>query len=358
MHKEGYITYLHSFRGFAILCVIIVHVAVMPIVAYYDFGEPDQKNNLFIINEVLFHASTIYFALISGLLFSAVLRNRGFIKFYQSKFLYIFLPYLFFTMLLSLGRPPEGPDDPGGIHTNLISYLSVVGQNLLLGKALPIYWYLPVLFILYFLTPLLSYIVHAKNALKWLTLPIVLVPFIISRQPIAFGNEFYWQDPVYFIGVYTVGMWIGGHLTEFMDWLERKIILVGLVAVVSTGLLGYLHWSEINIVGITSLRESAHYVHKLAISGLVLVWFKKLSHQPRFMTILANDAFSIYFIHFIPIFIFLQLFVPLIKNESLYPWSILISMLGVFVLTLALTKLIIFIFQKIFGRYSRHIIGS
>lgn len=358
MKKEGFIEYLHSFRGFAILCVLIVHIAVMPIVAYYDFGEPNQKDILFIINEVLFHASTIYFALISGILFSAVLEKRGFKRFYRNKFLYIFLPYLFFTMLLSLGRPPEGPDDPGGLHTNLLSYLSAVGRNLVLGKAMPIYWYLPVLFILYFLTPVLSAIINAKNVLKWLVIPIMLVPLFISRQPISFGPDFYWQDAVYFIGVYTVGIWVGGRLDSVMEWLENRIVTLGIIAIVMTGVLAYFHWTDINLIGFTLVRESAHYMHKLAIAGLVLVWFKRMSSQPKFMTILAKDAFAIYFIHYIPIFASLQLFIPLIQNKDLYPWSILISIVGVFILTLALTKGLIFLFQKIFRKYSRNIIGS
>ena len=265
---SGFLHYLHSFRGFAILCIVAVHAGIMPLVAANGFIEPDTSDIIYVINEVLFHDSTIYFALISGLLFAAVLSDRGWKRFFRSKFLYIFLPYLFFSVLLSIGRPPSAPGESGSLHPDLGSYMSTLGLNVLYGKAMPIYWYIPVLFILYAFTPLLSLIFQGKGWVKWLGLPIMLLPLAISRQPIAFDYQFDWQNPLYFLGAYALGMWMGYQLNDSLTWIKSNKTWLTVIALLSFGLLFYLYTVEMEPLGITSLQETVHYINKLAIAAL------------------------------------------------------------------------------------------
>ena len=46
--------------------------------------------------------STIYFALISGLLYTAILKKKGYAQFFISKLKFVVLPYLFFTLFYSI----------------------------------------------------------------------------------------------------------------------------------------------------------------------------------------------------------------------------------------------------------------
>ena len=356
--KENFLDYLHSFRGFAILCIVIVHVGVMPLVAANDFQEADRSDPIFIVNEALFHDSTIYFALISGLLFSAVLRTRGWKRFYRSKFLYVFLPYLFFSALLSIGKPPEEAGQSGSFHPDIWSYLSLLGKNLLLGKAMPIYWYLPVLFILYFVTPLFAWLSNSKIG-SWLLLPVILTPLVISRQELTFDDSFPWQNPLYFLGVYVFGMWWGQRLDQSLQWINKNRIFLLLLVFASLAGLIFLYTRESDLIaGFTSMKQSLHYINKLAISAVALGYFSQLSKQPQLITILANDSFAIYFIHFFFIFLAMGPLVPFIQNEAYYPYNILISIPIILVLTLLLTKGLIWIFQKVLKKYSRMVIGS
>ena len=160
--KQSFLGYLHSFRGFAILNIVMIHGIVFPIMAANEFNY-DKTKLLPIINEVLFHDATIYFAIISGLLFSAVLQSRGYKKFYKSKILNVFLPYLFFTFLFSIFKPPS-EEGMFGIHSEFLPYLQAVGTNLIYGKAQFTYWYLPVLFGIFIVTPLLAIATDTK---KW-----------------------------------------------------------------------------------------------------------------------------------------------------------------------------------------------
>ena len=355
---SGFLHYLHSFRGFAILCIVAVHAGIMPLVAANGFIEPDTSDIIYVINEVLFHDSTIYFALISGLLFAAFLSDRGWKRFFRSKFLYIFLPYLFFSVLLSIGRPPSAPGESGSLHPDLGSYMSTLGLNVLYGKAMPIYWYIPVLFILYAFTPLLSLIFQGKGWVKWLGLPIMLLPLAISRQPIAFDYQFDWQNPLYFLGAYALGMWMGYQLNDSLTWIKSNKTWLTVIALLSFGLLFYLYTVEMEPLGITSLQETVHYINKLAIAALVIAYFAGKSTQPKVITWLANDAFAIYFIHFVFIFLTMSPFIPIIQNEAYYPFNLVLTIPIILVLTLALSKGLIFLLKKLFRKNSRMFIGS
>lgn len=93
MNKAGYLGYIHSFRGFALLNVVAVHALSLAIIIPSNWVS-DPTAPLTVLSETLFHDSTIYFALISGLLFSAILRLRGYQDFYPSKAMYVLLPYI------------------------------------------------------------------------------------------------------------------------------------------------------------------------------------------------------------------------------------------------------------------------
>ncbi|MEM8895835.1 MAG: hypothetical protein AAGC88_14735 [Bacteroidota bacterium] len=90
-----FLGYLHSFRGFAIINIAMLHAVVatrMPLDGFeLDFSEP-----MTLISHVLFGGSTLYFSVISGLLFTAILKSRGYPKFYRNKVRNVIFPYVFF----------------------------------------------------------------------------------------------------------------------------------------------------------------------------------------------------------------------------------------------------------------------
>jgi fucose 4-O-acetylase-like acetyltransferase len=106
MHKAGYLGYVHSFRGFAILNVVAVHALALAVIIPRNWAA-DPTAPLSVLSETLFHDSTVYFALISGLLFSSILRARGYRNFYQSKARYVLIPYIVCTIVFSLMRWDE-----------------------------------------------------------------------------------------------------------------------------------------------------------------------------------------------------------------------------------------------------------
>jgi hypothetical protein len=76
--------HIHAFRAFAIVNIVAIHAGATWLY-FLQPGAPLRAELVLTsrVIEVRFHASTIYFALISGLLYSAVLHHRGTSRFFK-----------------------------------------------------------------------------------------------------------------------------------------------------------------------------------------------------------------------------------------------------------------------------------
>lgn len=257
---------LHAFRGFAILCVVAIHAFGFMI--YYAAHEAPIINVNFVkhTNEVLFHDSTIFFALISGILFSLILAQRGWLAFYQNKLLNVFLPYLFFSCLFTWFN--WGAEGQFIVYNDgFYAFIGEVYTNLLSGNAIFVFWYIPVLLILYLSTPIIMKIIQTPSS-KWLLASLILLPLFASRS----WPDITWQNYAYFIGVYTVGLLVGTHYTYVTQKIFQHIKALGIIAIVTTLLLGGLFYYEVEKWQFISLRESIFYIQKITIAALAFAY--------------------------------------------------------------------------------------
>ena len=93
---------MHAFRAFAILNIVAIHA----LAGWLYFSGPvvladSTLESISRLVELLFHESTIYFALISGLLYSLVLHRRGVASFARGKALNVLVPYALLTALFT-----------------------------------------------------------------------------------------------------------------------------------------------------------------------------------------------------------------------------------------------------------------
>ncbi|WP_299570753.1 acyltransferase [uncultured Shewanella sp.] len=286
---------LHLFRGLAIIAIVGAHAWSFMI---FWTGSLDSVGLevLFSVTEMLFHGSTLYFAIISGLLFSLILTKRSWKQFYLSKLLNVLLPYIAVSLFYFSVY--------GGWQTN-----GAIKQFLLsvwMGKASIHMWYIPVLMVLYLLTPLLWHIVK-KPRLSLVTIAIILLPLIISRSP--FPDFIKLQTFIYFIGAYTLGMFAGAYYEKILHWISQNIKTLLTVLVILSVLIICSYFYDFIDVGWFSLRQSLIYVQKLIIAATVLYGLHWLVDQEdtdinpllvstnRVVTVLGHMAFSIYFLH-------------------------------------------------------------
>ncbi len=300
----------------------------------------------------LFHDSTIYFALISGILFSVALRRRGWPRFFRSKLSNVIAPYVVMSLLFTLVQwlGPHGSLSAGKPAAALAGeYLS----NLWHGAAESTYWYIPVIVVLFAATPLLGSLVTGRHS----AIGIIVVgalPLFVSRTE----TEVTGSTLVYFAGVYAVGMYLGDRYSENLAVLHRWRVTISTVAVASTAALLLLFARDLDMVGPVSLKESLFYLQKLAISALVLCSMQRREHQlPPVLDQLASHAFAIYFLHSFVVKVLFRLSLRVFPPPNGGGTIVILSLL-MCCLALALCWMISRTVQAVFGRSSKWLIGA
>ncbi|MEO7462307.1 MAG: acyltransferase [Ferruginibacter sp.] len=356
INRPTFLGYLHSFRGFAIINIVAIHAIGLAL--FISSNNP--KDPFSIANELLFHNSTIYFAVISGLLFSVVLKSKGYKKFYSSKFKNVLLPYLFLTLLFSIFNPTE--NNFFALHTDLVVYLRGALRNFIYGKAQFPYWYIPVLIFLYLVTPLLDYIMNIKKWGSMLIMLIILLPLAISRvELIDIGNKdsLYLSTMIYFTGAYAAGMYFGANPEERFEWVKKNMLLFILITVISSVAIIYFEFKNVDKFGAWSLRGTMFYIQKMCLSGIFIIVFKnRRERQPGWLGQIASYAFTIYFLHAFFLFLLYGLWMSLSPMHIIAPFNIFVTSLIFIILSIAWSILFGWIFKKLFGKYSRMLVGS
>ena len=140
-----YFASLHAFRGFAIINIVAIH-AIEFIFHFTSTAQVKANLTAYAWTEsILLHDSTLYFTFISGILFSLVLVDRGYVRFYKSKLINVFLPYLFFTVFITWRGWRLANDSPSYFDAGFLNFLNAVSKNLITGGAIFSFWYIPVL---------------------------------------------------------------------------------------------------------------------------------------------------------------------------------------------------------------------
>jgi len=347
--RPAFIPELHAFRGFAIINIAAIHCWVEAI--HFLGRGPAWPGDRYLaaVNEALFHGSTLYFALISGLLYSAVLRDHAWPTFFRRKLTNVVVPYVIFTTALTaMNWPP--PDGSGG---DLSGFAVRVVAHLLNGSAMYHLWYIPVLVLLYLSTPLIAVILeHAKA--KWLIYPLMLVPLVSPRV----WPQFSWITYLYFLGAYCVGIYLGRSYAAKMELVVKWKTPILATAIVMTALLVYAYiigWST--IAGLP-FRESLFYLQKISIAVLILVLLRAQGEgSPRVLDPLATYAFTIYFLHALLIYWFrvglngLDLPSPGLAGTVLWGGAFLVA-------SVALSVIFAVIVRRVLGKWSRPLIGT
>lgn len=358
MKDHNYLNYVHSFRGFAILNVVLIHSVAFSMLIPVDFN-PDTTAPMWIFNETLFHDSTIYFAMISGLLFSNVLRSRGFRLFYSNKLKNVLLPYLFCSLYFSLFLPASAEIEMHTLRADFDSYISALFSNLVKGEAQFTYWYIPVLLTLFAFTPVLDQLLERRpmRPVAWILL---LLPLVFSRPAFAPGVlQVTAGTLIYFTGAYLTGMYLGRNLESNLDWWSRKIWYLVATATITSLTLVYLQIADINRFSWYSLQETFYYLQKLSIAILVLIGLRQLGdRQPKILGIFGTMAFSIYFLHAYFIEILVDPLWDFLHQPALEPWNIFLGGTVLLGFCLIASLAVIFVLQKCAGRYSRLMVGS
>ena len=321
------------------------------------YGTFDDTVPVIMASEIFYHDSTIYFAIISGLLFSRVLKHKGYHAFYKSKLKNIVLPYVFVTLVLTVIKIKF--DYISGVQEGIGYYASKIFKNLIFGKANFALWYIPVLLFLYLVTPVLDFLQKTNPVTKTIFFLIMLMPLVVSRIQVLTEYVLKIETMLYFTGAYAVGMYLGSDLERKLQLIKKYKQVIVAAVVICTIVLFYFYDNKVDMVGKVSLKESVFYIQKIGLALVFIMLFKKLGdRQPQWLTPIARDSFSIYFIHGTVLYAVSSFFLFILGAKAIAPLNIVFGALLLLVVSMAMSMMIVLIFKKVFGKNSRMIIGA
>jgi surface polysaccharide O-acyltransferase-like enzyme len=352
MPASSFIPHLHAFRGFAILTIIAAHAWSFPI---FWTGQLDSSGLtwLFNISETLFHGSTLYFAMISGVLYSLVLKSKSWKHFFKGKLHNVIMPFCVMTLVMTSINWSFALEQAPANMPPVIQFIFSVFNNIVTGGAMVHFWYIPVLAFLFIMTPLLVFL-HTQN--RWVYVLIMVAPLIISRS--AFPEFLKPQSFIFFLGAYAIGLHIGSHYQQFLNWVARYKLPVTAIAIASTLAIACLYHWQYQPDGFYSARQTMIYIQKTAIFSLVIYWFsKREDNLPDWLMHLGSYSFAIYFLHVFFMWPFIVATNTLLTEyrvvEVVAPLGFL-NLLWAVLTSMIVTKII----RISTGKYSRQLVGA
>lgn len=349
----AHVKYLHHFRALAILQIVLLHAGHAFLLRGFESPLP-ESNPVFAAVDVLLRNATIYFSMISGIIYARIFCSRPYAPFMKARLVNTGVPYVtitaIFTTLLWLRSS-------AGEAGNTIELARLIAYNAAMGEAWNTLWYIPVILILYAVSPLLFHIVSTPRW-RWLMALLIVLPLAVSRT----GTELTPAITIYFMGAYMFGLWLGRDLDVRLDLMERSASWIALVAGVSTAALSILYLADLGAEGPVSIRESLFYIQRLSLGVLILVALRLWSAKPRAVSdavlgATATASFGLYFLHgplVRPVVGFVSPLVP----EGQPVLGLIAGIGATFAGGLLLSWAVILLARMILGRRSRLVIGA
>jgi hypothetical protein len=344
-HNDGneprvFLRSIHYFRGLAILSVATVHLWAIP----PSFGTPLEHRLTELIRQVAFHGSTMYFLFLAGFLFMHLADTFEWKSFFRKKFLHLLLPYCVVTTFwLALKKLIKGDLSPHWIED--------WGVALVTGNALTPLWFVPLIALLYLLSPAL--LLLGRRQLAWLTGIACLFPLLGCRT----GTELSLGQFLYFAPVYLLGYWVRKEDELCRRQVSRHLTVLVIITTLSS--LG-LFWVQAQPLryGWIDLTESLFYLQKISLT--LVVWRALQAWELKhiaWLDLVATHSFPIFFLHCIlGNFHFSVLFFSLVSPTIPGASSLLA---GVFVaLVVGLSLFASISLRALLGKRSRYIVGA
>ncbi len=301
---------------------------------------------------------TILFVFIAGFLFHYLKGKFEYTSYLNRKARYVLLPYIIMSILPILLKvthvlnsdwiPSEYlPDNP---FEEAFFYFAT-------GKHLGPFWFIPMIVIFYFISPLLIKIDNPKFY-KYI-FPIMFIGSLFTYKFGYFSNI--WASFVHFLPVYIYGMWAANYrdkLTSISPSLLSVLIIIYLTlsvleieGLIYVPKIGSFYENEIAPFFAFNIVKVRVYI--LCII-LLRVFYQFNNRNLPLLKLLGDYSFGVYFIHIFYIIIVQWLINNYLPHFSLNTFTFLIYVGIVSILSLATVKIV----KMITGKNSRMLIGS
>ena len=330
-----FLSHIHNFRAYAIVGIVGAHT-----LHAFQWHEHPEMFRFF---DTLFNQSSVLFFFIAGFMFQYLSGRFEKWNYWKKKARNVILPYLLLSIPSLYYYTMLGVQDNvwAGFYDNPL-YLQVF-YFLITGKHLAPFWFVPTIALFYIVAPLLIR-ADRDRRIYWLLPLFMIISFYLGRG----GQYGPLNKAAYLFSVYLFGMFASVYHDQLLAFVKRYqwVLLAAVVALILGNLFS------------RGLDQYFQYTLKVMMCPLLLYYLDRAEPvlKNRF-SYLAHISFGIFFIH--------AYVLPVIKimylrwsGHSDFPEGNLISYL---ILTAAVTlgcMLIIFLCQKVAGRYSRMLLGA
>jgi probable poly-beta-1,6-N-acetyl-D-glucosamine export protein len=344
---------IHLLRGLAIL-IIILHHTHAP--SFASWIKPESGTIAHFVGTFFLGNGTILYVFISGFLFQVLIEKYSYKKYLLTKIKYIFLPYLIMSSISILLAPLI----TGKKNIFFLNYeqfgevIQRIALDLLTGNIASSYWYIPFICLIFLCAPIFVIINRAPRLYR-LIFPLLCISIIVGR-PITHPNPFH--SLIYFTPIYMVGMFFAKY-NYSISLKYRKLfgfyslivlLIMSLIQACISGAGNHLNDLSTYLINGTSI------LHRILLCFFLvnnlpsrIVWIDHLLGK------FANASFGMFFVHdyvnssICYILRYTKLYTAIYPSAGVH--------FIFFLLVLALSYSVAFCIKKVFGQYSRFIIG-
>jgi probable poly-beta-1,6-N-acetyl-D-glucosamine export protein len=335
--------HIHVFRGLAIILIVCAHT----------IPSLDWTANpvLARVIDAFVNQSSIFFFFIAGYLFQYLSKKFVLRKYALQKLKTVIVPYLIlsipaifiFTVLTKRTVVWDG--------FYLLPLWEQVALFLLTGKHLAPLWFVPTITLFYFFAPVFLWIDRKFRYGYWIIIPLIYLSTMIGRG----GQLGPIDKAIYLLPIYMLGM-------AFSQYREKALLLVGrwwplLLLLSGVSFMGYVF----------DLPRPPFYQMPMKASFVLLMTWVLYNNHSVFgnkLDYVAEVSFGIFFIHAYVISLVKIVAVYAVSGKiylgeggDVIPGNI-ISFAAYVIIVTVITVSVIWFGKRIFGRYSRMVIGA
>lgn len=347
--KEGYLNYIHLFRGFAILIIVGIHCRIS-----FRWPEDSIFKDIFI---TLLDNGTVLFVFIAGFLFQYLKGKFEYTSYLKRKAKYVVLPYIIVSIpaiIIDLysAVPPVWMPESLTDQSKIIQALYMLAT----GKHLGPFWFIPMIVIFYVISPLLLKL-DRPFFYKYI-FPALFIAGLFTYRFGFFSNTL--DSFIHYLPVYIFGMGAARYRKGIINLKTSWAVLLSAIYCIIA------MFEVINVIDIPKLSSfeearTAPYLafnfSKLKVSLLCIILlrgFYVLNRDNAILKVLGDYSFGIYFVHLYVITACEMAMAQIQPDFKLGPFTFLFYTMLVTVLSI----IAVIVVKKVLPKYSRLLIGS
>ncbi len=341
------LVYFDYFRAIAILLIILGHC--------YNAWQRDHAWEKTVVN--LISGDTALFVFISGFFFHHIYFPRyDYWRFVRNKAKFVFLPYLSLSLLymayyywlhgeIAMAKVLNEFFGPA------LGQVELILLNLLTGRTLWAYWYIPFAMMIFLLSPVFIRFIHLSLRAKiWVTASLLLLSMYVHR-PVWEINPLH--SLMYYLPYYLLGIIYSMEHKTINAWIQNKAFILMLISIATATAMHWLGQTDNTAKATILAWQGIDYMvlQKLSLIPFMLAFTMYLQRfDIPLLKTMASMSFALYFLH--------QWVLSFLRSSGLMEFNH--GFAGVLLLcavTTILSYLLARFIRLLTGKQSRYMIG-